>query len=300
MPPGSTSHDGKADLQCLPWNAVLEISRQQLIQNDANTLKLLSLATFYDSHAIPVSVFEMFSEDASAVARLLKILESYSLIEYNIGDDFIDMHKLVRSVARGWLIEDGEDSEWILHASKSLLCLHPTGESLNLDLCVQLLPHTFSILEHSTIADDDVRSNLISTACLYSSSQGQWGNAIQMELDALETRGRLPGAAEDRSILTSMDYLSSLYANTGQWAEARELQERLVHESQRMLGLKHPDTLARHAGLATMYKSERRWVQAQEIEENVLQSYEEMSGPHAPERGDPCSDPDVSRQNIRG
>ena len=282
VPPGSTSHDGKADLQYNAWIAALAISRQQLTQDDAETLQLLSLATFYDSHAIPISVFEMFLEDARAVARLLRILESYSLIEYNIGNDFIDMHRLVRSIARGWLIEDVEDQEWILHASKSLLCSFPTRALLDLDFCAQVLPHTISILEHSTIADDVTRSTLLSLAGLCFRSQGQWGNAIQMELDALEMRGRLSGAAKDPLRLTSMDYLAFLYANTGRWAEAMELQKRLVHESERVLGPKHHDMLNRLAGLAKMYTKLGRWVEAQEVEENVLQSYLEIYGSEHP------------------
>ena len=280
VPPGLTSHYGKVDLPngaCIP---ALAISCQQLIQKDVNTLKLLYLATFYDSHAIPVSVFEVLREP-SAVARSLRILESFCLIEYNLDDEFIDVHGVVRSLVRVRLFKSGEDLEWILHASKSLFYLCPTGESLDLGVCAMLLPHILSILEHSTILDDLTRSNLLSNAGLYFRSQGQWENAIRVEFDSLKLRRRLPDAGNP-SILTSMDNLASLYANTGQWAKATQLQETLVQESRKLLGSKHPDTLNRLAGLATAYKSEGRYLEAEAIEEDILDKYLVNNGPEHP------------------
>ena len=278
--PGLTPHDGKVDLPNGACIAALAISWQQLIQNDVNTLQLLYLATFYDSHAIPVSVFEVL-KGPSAVARSLRILESYCLIEYNRDDEFVDVHELVRFLVLGQLIELGEDREWILHASKSLLCLCPAGESLDLGVCAMLLPHILYILEHSTILDDLTRSNLLSKAGLYFRSQGQWENAIQMELDSFKIEHRLLGAG-DPSTLTRMENLASLYANTGHWAKATKLQKKLVVESRVMLGWEHPDTLNRLAGLATAYKSEGRYLEAQAIEEDIFDKYLVNNGPEHP------------------
>ena len=63
-------------------------------------------------------------------------------------------------------------------------------------------------------------------------------------MDDRASTNRQQAQLKEAEELTSMDKRASTYRKQGQWKEAEELLEEIVERSKKLLGSKHPDTLA--------------------------------------------------------
>jgi hypothetical protein len=76
--------------------------------------------------------------------------------------------------------------------------------------------------------------------------------------------------------------LASTYRNQGRWKEAEDLFVQVVEAKKRVLGAKHPDTLASMKNLAHTFYHQGRNKEAIQLMEGVVKSLEATIGPNHP------------------
>ena len=74
----------------------------------------------------------------------------------------------------------------------------------------------------------------------------------------------------------------SLFSD-GRYKEAEELFVQVVQTTKRVLGNKHPNTLASKANLASTYRNQGRWKEAEELEVQVVQTRKRVLGEEHPD-----------------
>jgi hypothetical protein len=77
--------------------------------------------------------------------------------------------------------------------------------------------------------------------------------------------------------------LAHAYRTVGRIAEAIPLFERVLADSERVLGKDHPDTLTPRAGLAVTYQDEGRTPEAISLDEQTLADSERILGTDHPD-----------------
>ena len=69
----------------------------------------------------------------------------------------------------------------------------------------------------------------------------------------------------------------------GRYEDAVKLEEKVLKETERLLGPEHPDTVRAMANLAATYRSQGRYEDAVKLEEKVLKETERLLGPEHPD-----------------
>jgi tetratricopeptide (TPR) repeat protein len=84
--------------------------------------------------------------------------------------------------------------------------------------------------------------------------------------------------SDDETLLTTRGNLATAYRNAGRVADAVDLHEQVLADSERILGPNHPDTLSSRSDLALAYLDAGRIRDAIDLTEQVLDDYEGTLG----------------------
>jgi tetratricopeptide (TPR) repeat protein len=77
--------------------------------------------------------------------------------------------------------------------------------------------------------------------------------------------------------------LGEAYHDEGRWAEAEELEVRVMETRTRVLGKEHPDTLSSIGSLAATYRKQGRWTEAEKLEMRVMETSTRVLGEEYPD-----------------
>ncbi|KAF8808855.1 hypothetical protein BYT27DRAFT_7188341 [Phlegmacium glaucopus] len=110
---------------------------------------------------------------------------------------------------------------------------------------------------------------------------GDWENAEQLEVEAMDMRMKVLGA-EHPDTLNSMANLASTYRRQGRWNEAEQLDVQVMDMRKKVLGAEHPHTLTSMANVATTYRDQGRWNEAEQLHVQVMDMTKKLLGVEHP------------------
>ena len=142
-----------------------------------------------------------------------------------------------------------------------------------------LIPHIKAVELSNQRSYDDERYAKFALAF---SKAGYWKEAVELEVQVMETRKRVLGE-EHPSTLTTMRNLASTYRKQGRSKEAEELEVKVMETRKRVLGEEHPHTLTSMGNLASTYRNQGRWMDAKELEVQVMQTMKRVLGEEHPD-----------------
>lgn len=133
------------------------LSFKQIQEQDPLAGSLLSLMSMFDWQSIPTSFLLHFSahegnggpESNVEFSKSIGLLKAFSLVSEEKSGS-LDMHRLVQLVARKWLFNDSEMSEFGREALLTVSQMYPSGTFRNRTVCSAYLPHADSVLNMET------------------------------------------------------------------------------------------------------------------------------------------------------
>ncbi len=285
-----------------PATRTLELSLQQLRQDDPAAVHLLELLAWFAPEPVPLRLFTQTSEtlppalaDLGEPARLhtaVQRLRALSLLTVSTTatrstaetdqvdpagpDGHVQVHRVVQDLlrhlpgsqrkrrARGL----GRRTQQPLLACRLLSEAWP-GWSDNPEQwpwVEQLLPHALAALDHAREAgreDEGVLWLLLRTGS-YFKKRGQLPEARRYGEQALTVARRVLGD-EHPDTLTSMNNLAGVLRDQGALPEARHLHEQELTVQRRVLGDEHPDTLTSMNNLALVLQAQGALPEARQL-----------------------------------
>ena len=184
--------------------------------------------------------------DSQKFQMMITEIRSYSLIEFDIGNQTYSIHPLVHAWIHTTISNDEAVracTQWILGMSIAY------GYHLE-DYTFRrtLQPHIDSVLQGGNSAGPEFYENF---GRLYL-EVGQWKEAEELQLQVKDARLRALGEEHPDTLLATKN-LAVTYWFQGRWKEAEELGLQVRDTRLRVLGTEHPDTPLTMGNLAAMY-----------------------------------------------
>ncbi|KAF2676940.1 hypothetical protein K458DRAFT_320815, partial [Lentithecium fluviatile CBS 122367] len=186
-----------------------------------------------------------------ALAPLL----SRSLVRTEIGEQALEMHRLVQLSMRTWLAAKKGRGRWVKESVRALCAAFPSGDYKTWEECKVLLPHVKEIVSLNTDDEEDLVNQAKSAlrAGWYLLLRGEYRAAEGFFRMSTDTREKMLGR-EHPDTLTSVYHLAFLFHQQQHYPAACALYQRACDGCVKVLGTQHPITLA----CLDHYKSARK------------------------------------------
>jgi transcriptional regulator with XRE-family HTH domain/tetratricopeptide (TPR) repeat protein len=265
--------------------ATVELTCQQVGQVDPAALDLLSLCAFLHTDAIPEEiltegqahlgpVLQAMAADPYRLDEAIGTLRAYSLLQREVQQKLLTMHRLVQAVLRDRL--SGEEQQlWVERLIRALHEVFPADalqETVEYwQRCEHLLPHALEELTLSAqrqIAIPEVAGLLTSTAT-YLCQRARYSEAEPLYQRALQVQEQTLGP-EHPQVAWSLYGLADLCSYQGRYSEAEPLYRRALQLREQALGLEHPRVASVLTGLAFLYNALGRYSEAEPLLQRTL------------------------------
>lgn len=252
-----------------------------------NTLAAIYLSFMACIHPknIPFSLLPAASS-GKARADALGLLNAYSFVDFQHGNQIASLHRLVHLATRNWLRSEDSLKDYILKASSQIESLFPNADPQNRMLWREYLPHAQVILNqnecHLLTAE---REELLKKVGMCLQSDGRDRDAEPLLLELVDTKRKRLGT-QNGEVLSCTALLATTYRNRGKWKDAEKLETYVMKESVKAFGDGHPRTAAAMANLSSTYSKLGRFKEAKKLNLEIL---------HIQERVEGCDHPDTVR-----
>ncbi len=259
-----------------------EVSFQRACEVCPSAADVLALCAFLHPDAIPE---EVFSHDEHLKLSPLEFedaigaLRRYSLINRNVQDKLISVHRLVQAVLRDGM-EQETVREWEERVILSVNKAFPHAEHSTWAQCERLLPQALlaaQYMETEQITGEEAVRLLNETAS-YLQDHARYFEAeplVQFALHICEqTRN-----AEHPDIASALNYLAALYRAQGRYEEAEPLLQRALAIREKILGPEDLDTVQCVNNLGGLYNTQGRYEEAEPLLQRALAIREKILGP---------------------
>ncbi|KAK8140124.1 hypothetical protein PG984_000190 [Apiospora sp. TS-2023a] len=261
------------------------LSFSKISRTEPRAADMLSLMAVLDRQSIPRDLLKKHSETDNKVTVALGTLQSYSLIQENIGgkDKTFSMHRLVSLSTQRWL-ETTLNSKlrWHSEAISVLSERVPSGEYENWRRWGELLPHTqiaLGYLSDSSGKTDALGCALILTnTAWYELRVGRYESAHRKGRQALAIREQFLGETHKDTLFTK-SLLALTFGFQNLIADAIKLNEEVLTARTTTLGKDHVDTLKSLNNLAWLYSKQKKWPEVQSMRLRVLEARRRTLGP---------------------
>jgi Flp pilus assembly protein TadD len=260
----------------------------------ATAADLVRACAFLAPDAIPE---EIFSEGAKAFeAPLSSLAESklalskaigeaarFSLISRNSQTQTLTIHRLVQNVLRA-AMDEAPQRQWAEQVVEAVTAVFPNAEFENWVQCDRLIAQaqaTIQLIAHYGFSSETV-ALLQSRIAYYYDSQGRYGDAEPLFLEALAMRKQLLGEAHP-DVATSLNNLALLYKFQGRYGDAEPLFLEALAMRKQLLGEAHPDVAASLNNLALLYNFQGRYGDAEPLFLNALAMRKQLLGEAHPD-----------------
>jgi tetratricopeptide (TPR) repeat protein len=277
------------------------ISFEQIARQNTFASELLSIMSFFDRQAIPMTFLSHYNErqqdenqgnkleelEARGVIELeeaLGILKAFSFVSV-AKDESLNMHRLVHLVTRKWLVNKGTMNQFARQALLTVSEVYPFGTYENWAICSEYLPHVYAVLKYEgtgSRAESVAKGTLLHCTAGLFLSREQWKEAERLQLQAIETRKEVLGE-EHPDMLASMGDLALIYSKQGWWEKAELLNIQVIEKKKSVLGEEHPSTLASMGNLALTYSNQGRWREAESLEVQLMETRKRTLGEEHPD-----------------
>ena len=184
-----------------------------------------------------------------ALRELIALLSQYSLVRWQGEPSIYSVHRLVQAVVRDQIAAE-RAADWLAEAINAVAYSYPGEKFEHWPLCRQLLPHWQRLVEqaHEIAYQSEILGALCNQAGFFLESQGRYGDAEPLYVEALEIRKSELG---DRHPDTagSLFNLAALYHQTERHQQALPLIQDAIAIYMSVFGADHPTTQAAQSWL---------------------------------------------------
>ena len=259
--------------------------------------QLLSFMSFFDPQEIPEVLLRRYVEnrqrrsnpagvnkgdridhDKESTPGLVRsdvsTLRKFSLISANADGAISELHGLVRSATRQWLVAHQQLEKCKEAFITIMMQTVQSGEYNDQTIFQMLFPHAQHVLEHQPIDKDSSKqwATILEETASYARDQGYYDKAELMQRRALRAREENEGK-EHIDTLRSTTALAVTLHCQGKYKEAEERNGEALETSTRILGKEAQETLTIHSNLGLVLLDQTQFEQAEETFRRVLRGY---------------------------
>ncbi|KAF2466639.1 uncharacterized protein BDR25DRAFT_327985 [Lindgomyces ingoldianus] len=256
--------------------ATWQISFKYIQKTAPSAADLLAMMSMFDKQGIPRWLLQTNSVSQLDFDDALAPLLSFSLVRTEIGEQALEMHRLVQLSMRTWLEAEKELSKWVKESVRALSAAFPSGEYKTWEECEVLLPHVKEIISHATEDEEDLLNQAKSAlrAGWYLLLRGEYRVAEGFLRVSTDTREKVLGP-EHPSTLTSMSNLAG-------YEEAESMNRQTLARREKVLGPEHPDTLTSVYCLAHLLANQHCYSESLALYERACAGYQTVLGTDHP------------------
>jgi tetratricopeptide (TPR) repeat protein len=265
------------------------ISFQKVEQKSPAAAELLLFCAFLAPDAIPEEIITNGGEHLGpllltiagnplALNKAIAVLSAYSLINRNMAEKTLSIHRLVQAVQRD-VMTDEEIKLWTERTVLAVNATFPKPEFAQWVACERCLPH-------AQVCADLVKQEgfmlpeaafLLSNGGIYLHDRGRYSEAEPLLVLALRIREQQLGEMHlDTAI--SLNNLAILSYAQGKYEQAEPLLVLALKIREQQLGEMHPSTAACLHNLAELYRAQGKYEQAEPLHVRALSIYEQQLG----------------------
>ena len=255
----------------------------------ATAADLARACAFLAPDAIPEEIFRegatafeaplsSLAESKLALSKAIGEAARFSLISRNSQTQTLTIHRLVQNVLRA-AMDEAPQRQWAEQVVEAVTAVFPDGDFENWEQCDRLIAQaqaTIQLSAHYGFSSETV-ALLQSRIAYYYDSQGRYGDAEPLYLNALAMRKQLLGEAHP-AVALSLNNLAGLYKSQGRYGEAEPLFLEALAMRKQLLGEAHPAVAASLNNLAGLYKSQGRYGEAEPLYLEALAMRKQLLG----------------------
>ena len=266
---------------------------QKVVQNNPAAADLIRVCAFLAADVIPE---EIFTEGAAELgdnlneavkskvdfARVIKDAGRFSLIDRDVQNKALDIHRLVQAVVKDGMT-GSEQRRWAECAVRVVSRAFPRVEFSNWLECERLLPHAqVCAARVEEFGFDFVEAALLfNKAGVYLYERARFTEAEPLYRRTLAIQEKTQGP-QHPDVAASLNNLALLYYNQGKYAEAEPFHQRALAVREKALGPEHPDVAASLNNLAELYRGQGKYAEAEPLHQRALTIWEKALGPEHP------------------
>ncbi|KAF2625654.1 TPR-like protein [Macroventuria anomochaeta] len=262
--------------------ATWQISFRHIQKTEPPAANLLAVMSMFDKQGIPRWLLQANTSQLDFDDALAPLL-SFSLVRTEIGEQVLEMHRLVQLSMRTWLEAEKELSRWVKKSIRALSAAFPSGDYKTWEECKVLLPHVKEVVGHTTEDKEDFtnQAKVALSAGWYLLLTGEYKAAEGFLQMAADTRERVLGP-EHPDTLISVSQLGAVLERQGKYEEAETKHRRALEGYEKVLGPEHPDTLASVSQLGAVLERQGKYEEAEAKHRQALEGTEKVLGPEHP------------------
>ncbi|MCJ1230397.1 hypothetical protein MMC12_007071 [Toensbergia leucococca] len=256
-----------------------KLSFDQIRMQEPDAAKILSLAAMLDRNQIPEDLIRPVDGNDVEFTNAIGVLDAFSLITKELGEETFAMHRLVQLSLCQWLEQGNKKEDCVSQVLELLAEKFPNGQYEYWGVCERLLPHAQKVLEYECISKDDRshRATLLVSVSRFNMEQGRYDSAHQTASEAYDIRQRLFGKSAFVTI-ESLNRLARVLFLQGKYKAAEKMNMRALREHEKMLGVEHPFTLTSVTSLASVLDHQGRYEAAEKMSIRALTLREKILG----------------------
>ena len=261
-----------------------KLSFDQILTQEPETAKLLSLIAMLDPQRIPEKLLRPLTERDVDFRTAIGTLSGFALISQDIVGETYSIHPLVQASLHYWLEQSGQKADVAGQALLLLAKEFPAGDYEHKETCELMLAHAQAVLCHECTSDNDIihRADLLYNVGCFSLEQGRYFSAYREASEAYSIyRTNMGGAANNT--LASLSLLASVFESRGNYNEAEKMNRRALKGYEKVLGIEHPDTLTSVNNLAWVLESQGNYNEAEKMNRRALKEREKVLGIEHPD-----------------
>ena len=257
------------------WN----LSFDQILAQEPQTAKLLSLIAMLDPQRIPEKLLRQSAEIDVDIEMAIGTLDGFALISQEIGEESYAIHPLVQASVHYWLEQRSEKAACASQALHLLAKEFPRGRYEHKETCELMLAHAQAVLCYKYVSEDDMRNRatLLCNLGSFDWQQARYISAYREVLEAYnffrERSGELATAT-----LKSLALLASVLGDQGKYEEAENMHRRALKGKEKVLGIEHPNTLNTVNNLAMIFQDQGKYEAAEKMHRRALKGSEKVLG----------------------
>ncbi len=265
---------------------------EQLERSNAQAAELLMVCAFLSPEAIPETffhqgaahlgpTFEVLAADPFVFQSVIKASLMNSLLQRNVRNQTVTIHRLVQVVLRERLPK-AIQRKWALHVVRAMSDLFPSEEMTQAHYwqdCERLLPHALACIALSEQwSDNEARHiTLMCHVAAYLSERARYSEAEPLLQRALSVGEQMVDS--EHSLVSETCYkLGMLYLQQGKYAEAEPLLQRALSIREQTLGVDHSQVATSLNGLGILYVDQGKYTEAESLYARALSIQERVLG----------------------
>ena len=254
--------------------ATWQISFEHIQKKEPSAADLLTLISMFDKQGIPRSLLQGTHSQLDFDDALMPLL-SFSLVKTEIGEQIVEMHRLVQLSMKKWLEAQNQLGKWVKESIQALSAVFPDGDYQTWKQCEVLLPHVKEMTSHATEDEELLKkqAQTILYAACYLLRRGEYSAAEAYSRLSLDLRERVLGR-EHPDTLASVSNLGTVLERQGKYDEAEAMHRRALEEYEKVLRREHSNTLNSVSNLRVVLLGQGKYKEAEAMHRRDLEGSE--------------------------